>query len=113
MALDNLLDNAVKYSNEGGTVRVEIDVSKAHSSSNPALSISISDNGIGISESERTEIFSKFYRAPNARHQDPNGNGIGLFVVKSIVEGHHGNVWYESEEGKGTTFHVSLPVSTG
>lgn len=110
MALDNLIDNAVKYSKDGGVVHVSLDTSKVGNSSNPTITVTVSDDGIGIPKSDRDEMFSKFYRAQNARRQDPNGNGIGLFVVKSIVEGHHGNIWYESEEGKGTSFHVSLPA---
>ncbi len=110
MAMDNLIDNAVKYSKDGGVVHVSVDAHKATSSSNPIVIVSVSDDGIGIPESDKGEMFTKFYRATNARRQDPNGNGIGLFVVKSIIEGHHGNIWYESKEGEGTSFHFSLPV---
>lgn len=110
MVMDNLIDNAVRYSKDGGVVRISVDDSKATSSSNPIVIVSVSDDGIGIPESDRGEMFTKFYRASNARRQDPNGNGIGLFVVKSIIEGHHGNIWYESKEGEGTNFHFSLPL---
>jgi len=72
--------------------------------------ISIKDNGIGIPKEEIPNLFKKFTRGSNARDMYTDGSGLGLFVVKEIIEGHYGKVWIESKLDKGTTFFVSLPV---
>jgi signal transduction histidine kinase len=70
----------------------------------------IQDTGIGIPKEVRDRIFTKFFRAPNAAKIDTEGSGLGLFVTKNIVESHGGKIWFESEEGKGTTFYFTIPV---
>lgn len=96
----NLLDNAVKYSNPGDAIRV---ISRTEG---PILVISISDDGVGISPEKREHIFDKFYQG-DASHKK-EGNGLGLSIVKRIVELLHGSISCESEEGKGTTFTVKI-----
>jgi len=70
----------------------------------------VKDSGIGIDEKAQHDIFTKFYRAPNAKRTEPNGSGLGLYIAKTIVEAHHGSIWFESTSGQGTEFHVELPV---
>ena len=70
----------------------------------------IKDNGIGIPEDQKNKIFEKFFRAENAMIKVPDGNGLGLVLVKSLVELWKGKVWFESELGKGTAFYFTIPI---
>lgn len=101
----NLLDNASKYTPEGGHItflaRVEGD----------QIIFTVRDSGIGIAPADQPYIFDKFYRASNARY-DFAGTGLGLSIVKSIVEAHGGRIWLESKLNVGTTFTVVLPIHT-
>lgn len=103
--MGNLIDNAIKYS-----IRGEIVISSNVDNLSHTLYISIKDNGIGIPLHEQIKLFTKFYRASNANHSEIKGTGIGLYVVKTLIELHKGKIWVESEENKGTTFHISLPM---
>ncbi|KXB06993.1 hypothetical protein AKJ51_02320 [candidate division MSBL1 archaeon SCGC-AAA382A20] len=100
----NLVSNAVQYTPPEGKIEI-----KAKSTDNE-VRISISDNGIGIPKEEQEKIFEKFYRVESAKHEE-EGLGIGLALTKHFVELHEGEIWVESEEGKGSTFYVSLPIS--
>lgn len=100
-----LVDNAVKYTKEGGEINVEFE------QVNHDVVVRIADTGIGIPKKEQETIFSKFFRASNAAVMYPNASGLGLFISKKIIEAHGGKIWFESKEGKGTTFYISLPGS--
>lgn len=102
--LVNLLSNAVKYSRKGGRVRVEV-----HGGDTEA-SISVIDDGIGISAEDCEHIFERFYRADRSRNRKTGGAGIGLAIVKAIVKAHGGRVEVKSKEGEGSTFSVFLPL---
>lgn len=102
--LDNLLTNAINYSPDGGTITVGA-VRK-----DSEVRIEVSDEGIGIPESQREAVFEKFYRADTPLKQRVNGTGLGLSLCKSIVESHGGSIGVESEEGKGSTFYFTLPL---
>lgn len=103
--LTNLINNAIKYSPEGGEVRV-----KAVREDNTIL-ISVSDQGIGIPKEKLQKIFEKFERVDTKETRAAGGTGIGLYLVKHLVELHEGQIWAESEGiGKGTTFYVRLPI---
>ncbi len=105
IVLQNLLSNAVKYTpNEG---RVDIIVNKL----NKTFKITISDTGYGIPKSQQSKIFTKLFRADNAKQKVSEGNGLGLYLVKAIIEQSKGKVWFESEENKGTNFYIELPLS--
>ena len=106
IVLANILSNAIKYTPSGGAVTI----SAANNHEKKQVDILVSDNGIGIDEADTPRIFTKFFRADNAKRMQPNGNGIGLFLVKSIVERHGGTISFASGASKGTTFTVSLPI---
>lgn len=76
------------------------------------IHITVTDTGYGIPEAEISLVFSKLFRASNILDKEPNGTGIGLYIVKSIVEYAGGKIWVESKENIGTTFFVVLPAST-
>jgi signal transduction histidine kinase len=71
----------------------------------------ISDNGLGIPKAQQAKLFKKFFRAENAMKVETDGNGLGLYLVKAIVESSGGKVWFTSEEGAGSTFWFSIPKS--
>jgi len=99
----NIILNAAKYSPEKSSVRIGyIDANTTHT-------IYIKDSGIGIPDSQREDMFKKFFRANNARNIHSSGTGLGLYFSKLIVEKHRGKIWFESTEGNGTTFFISLP----
>lgn len=106
MVFQNLISNAIKYTLAGGSVVCE--VSRA-SGARETLFIRVTDTGIGIPEKAKDKIFTKLYRAGNASASVPDGTGLGLYVVKTVVERAHGGVTFESTEGKGTTFYASFP----
>ena len=101
--MTNLLSNALKFTPKGGEIRL---TAKCQGSE---CVVNVQDNGQGIPDSKRDFIFERFYQAEPSRNSELQGQGIGLAVVRSIVEAHKGTVTVDSEEGKGTTFTVSLP----
>jgi signal transduction histidine kinase len=100
----NLIHNSIKFTPESGTIRVEL-----HRQGENAV-CRISDTGIGMTEEERLHIFERFYKADKARDRSQQGNGLGLSIVKKIVDMHQGNINVESIVGAGTTFTVILPL---
>ncbi len=105
LAINNLIDNAIKYSKKDSTV--EISLSK-HGN---LVHCYVKDHGLGIPKQSQAEVFTKFFRAPNVLKVITEGSGLGLFLVKDIVLKHEGKIWFESEEGTGTTFFFDLPVT--
>lgn len=103
--LANLLANAVKFSPNGGTIRLEAERQEKF------VIVQISDEGIGIAAEMIPQLFQKFFRADNAATRKIGGTGLGLALVKQIIEAHGGQVWVESTGGKGSTFSFSLPVA--
>lgn len=101
----NLLENSIRYTNNNGLITVSIKKQEG------SLLVSVKDNGIGIPKDSQKDIFRKFFRAPNAIKVETNGSGLGLFIAKSIVVGHGGEIWFETEEGVGTTFYFTIPLS--
>lgn len=102
--LVNLATNAIKYSPRKGILTL-----KLRSRKNDVI-LSVCDTGYGIPKSAQTEIFSKFYRASNVTRRETTGTGLGLYLVKGLTEALGGKIWFDSQEGKGTTFYVSLPA---
>lgn len=103
----NLIQNAVKYSPQGGQIVVQTERRIDH------VAISVIDQGIGIAAHELGNLFQRFYRVNNAAVQHINGMGIGLYIVKEIVTAHGGEVMVSSVEGQGSAFVVSLPLAEG
>lgn len=101
--IDNLIDNAIKYSPNGGSVNVRIQADMNN------MTIAVSDTGIGISADDLQHIFQKFYRADNSDTRTIGGTGLGLYLTKQRVEAMNGRIWAESIIGQGTTFYVSFP----
>lgn len=104
--LGNLVSNAVKYTQSGGRVIISA------KPEDDMVVLSVADNGPGIAEEELPRIFDEFYRSPEMRRSDIEGTGLGLPIVKSIVEAHSGRIEVRSRRGEGTTFTVYLPAIT-
>lgn len=105
IVFQNFLSNSVKYTQPGGHIVTEIGIREG------AVYIRVADNGYGIPKTQHAKIFEKLFRADNVRQKDTEGTGLGMYIVKAIVESSGGKIWFESEENKGTTFHVLLPIS--
>ncbi|MGA1050155.1 MAG: ATP-binding protein [Minisyncoccia bacterium] len=102
----NILHNAIKYSNVNGVVKFKADFIPT---TNKIL-IKVSDTGIGIPKAEQSQIFSRLFRADNAKNSRTDGNGLGLYIAKQLTELMKGDIWFESKENKGTTFFIELPI---
>ena len=106
MVMQNILSNAIKYTPDGGKIKFAISISDKEN-----IKIKISDTGYGIPKNQHGKIFTKLFRADNVRDKDTNGTGLGLYIVKSIVENSGGKIWFESQkENGGTIFYVTLPI---
>ncbi len=103
MAIENLLSNAAKYTNKGGQVWVVLENKKK------TVALKIKDTGVGISASQEAHLFRKFSRIDNSLSSEAGGSGIGLYLIKQIIDLHGGEVGVKSREGEGTTFTVRLP----
>ncbi|TMC49126.1 MAG: cell wall metabolism sensor histidine kinase WalK [Chloroflexi bacterium] len=101
--ITNLLSNAIKYSPQGGAIRIGADTDARE------VRIYVADEGIGIAAEERERIFERFFRVDNASARRSQGAGLGLFLVKAVVEAHRGRVWVDSVPGKGSQFNIALP----
>lgn len=107
MVLDNLISNASKYSPSGATVEVAL------KSQADMVRLSVRDHGVGIAEKDLSKLFTKFTRLPNELSASVGGTGLGLFLAKKITELHKGTLAVASQEGRGTTFTVTLPTKWG
>jgi signal transduction histidine kinase len=106
--LENLIGNAIKYSDpESREIIITVLPDLVHQN----LIVRIKDKGFGIAEAEVPRLFSKFYRVKNDRTQRISGTGLGLYIVKQMVDAHHGEIWVESKPGQGSTFSFSLPLA--
>ena len=104
----NLLENAIKYSRESVTIRIDY---RLHEDGK--LQISVADNGIGIAKADQRYVFEKFYRSKTIKNKAIPGIGLGLSYVKLLVEAHGGTITFESTEGQGTTFTIIIPQTDG
>lgn len=103
--LSNLVDNAIKYSPEGGPVRLSIRRQDGY------VRFAIQDRGLGIPQGEQERIFEKFYRLDPEMTRGVGGTGLGLYICRALVRQLHGRIWVTSQEGKGSTFFVEIPVA--
>ena len=102
----NFIDNAVYYSRPNTTIKVTLQYIKGEAI------FTVKDTGIGVPEAEQEKLFSKFFRASNARKQRPDGTGVGLYLAKRVVTAHEGQIIFSSKEGKGSTFGFRLPLTS-
>src|SRR3989344_5471499 len=115
MVFQNLLANSVEYTPSGGKIGLTVSCDKK------MIRIEVSDTGYGIPKNQQAQIFTKFFRADNVRDKDTDGTGLGLYIIKSIVENSGGKIWFsspggsalggESSENPGATFYVTLPLN--
>ena len=101
--IDNILNNAIKYSPDGGKITVTM------KTTDDQMILSISDQGLGIPKQDLPRIFDRFYRVDRARSRAQGGTGLGLSIAKEIIKQHKGFIWAKSEYGKGSTFTIVLP----
>jgi len=102
----NFIDNAVHYTPSGGHISVEL-MDKPHS-----VELQVHDDGIGVPKAEQHHLFTKFYRAANARRERPDGTGLGLYMAKKVIIAEGGAVLFKSREHKGSMFGFSIPKQT-
>jgi|WetSurMetagenome_2_1015567.scaffolds.fasta_scaffold00606_16 signal transduction histidine kinase len=106
--IQNIIDNAINYSSFDNKGKVSVEIQEVSNS----LEFIVKDNGIGIPKDEQDKMFERFSRGSNTAKLDPGkGSGLGLYIAKAVVEQGGGRIWFESEENKGTTFHVTFPYS--
>ena len=100
----NFIDNALYYSKPGTDIRVSLRVFPRE------VKLEVIDHGIGVPHAQQAHLFTKFFRADNARTQRPDGTGVGLYLAKMVIDGHHGKLIFSSKEGVGSTFGFMLPL---
>jgi len=105
LAFENVIGNAVKYTPAGGSIRLatKIDASQ--------VLVTVADTGYGIPKDQQDKIFTKLFRGDNVRLKEADGTGLGMYLAKRIVEQFGGKIWFESEENKGSTFYISIPLA--
>ena len=103
--IQNLLSNAVKYTAPEGHVTVNVE------KIGDRIRMSVIDDGYGIPENEKNKTFGKLFRASNVIKHDVGGTGLGLYIVKSVIENSGGKIWFESKENQGTAFYIEYPTS--
>ena len=110
--LTNLVTNAIKYSPDGGPIHIALSLRNDRGATGgKQVEIQVQDHGVGIPAHQHSLIFGRFMRADNARQSGISGTGLGLYIARGLVERHGGQIWFESQEGKGTTFFFTLPVA--
>ncbi|HHU71908.1 MAG TPA: cell wall metabolism sensor histidine kinase WalK [Clostridiales bacterium] len=105
LAINNLIENAIKYNIEEGWVRVSLNADHKY------FFIKVADSGIGIPEDEQDSIFERFYRVDKARSRETGGTGLGLAITRNVIQMHRGAIRVYSKEGEGTTFNVRIPLN--
>ena len=103
----NLVSNAIDYTNPGGTIAIRVEKKKDE------VIVTVADSGIGIAKADLEQIFERFYKADKARTRTQKSTGLGLSITKKIIELHNGTITVDSEPGKGSSFHVTLPRTRG
>jgi len=104
IVLQNLIGNAINYNRPGEKIEISLEKNKSR------VIFSIKDKGIGIPKKDQRYIFEKFFRAENAIREEVNGTGLGLYIVKLILDSMDGKIWFNSKQGKGSVFNFSLPI---
>lgn len=105
IVFQNLLSNAVKYTPDKGKINLSLSKDKS------GLLLKVRDTGYGITKNQQSRIFTKLFRADNIKERETDGTGLGLYIVKSVIDECGGRVWFESVENKGTTFYITIPLA--
>ena len=109
--LTNLIDNAIKFTPNGGLIQVRTRLTGMDNNDESVLHIEVIDNGVGIPLDERTKVFDKFYQQSSIHTRQEGGTGLGLAIAKSIISAHHGKLWMDDVEGgQGSNFQFTLPL---
>ena len=108
--LDIVLLNAINYTPSGG--KITINTAQDGFNGKNSLVVSVADNGVGLNDADKVNLFKKFFRSPEAISMFPNGFGLGLFIARKIVLAHGGDIWFENRENQGMTFFFSIPFKT-
>jgi len=103
--ITNLISNAVKYSPKGKEIDIKCEVIGSRAQ------VSVKDEGIGLKPQDKDKVFERYYRVETNHTQHISGFGIGLYLSAEIIHRHDGEIWVESESGKGSTFYFSLPLT--
>ena len=104
LALSNLIENAVKYNVDNGWVKISLNADVK------SFYIKVADSGVGIPDDAKDKVFDRFYRVDKARSRDTGGTGLGLAIARNAIISHDGTIRLYSEQGKGTTFTVRIPI---
>ncbi len=110
MIFQNLLSNAVKYTPDNGKIAITIGYEKKREI-NENILVTIADTGYGIPSYQQDRVFTKLFRADNVKKMETEGTGLGMYIIKSILENSGGKIWFESEENKGTKFYFTIPLN--
>jgi hypothetical protein len=117
MVFQNLLSNSIKYTKENGNIKLDLhkvktgEIIRGTKIEVDSILISVSDNGYGITDNQQDRIFSKLFRADNIKEKSTEGTGLGLYILKTIIDNSGGQIWFNSKEDGGTTFFVAIPLS--
>lgn len=107
---ENLISNAIQYTYEKSNIYITLNIRKNKQQQDEVV-VSVRDTGIGMTEKERQQLFTQFYRSKKAIEIYAEGSGLGLFISRNIINGHGGRLWVESEKNKGSTFFFTLPTT--
>jgi len=106
IVMQNFIENSIKYTPSGGKITISIEELKDD------VLVKVKDTGVGIPKDQQDRIFTKFFRGENVIRLETEGSGLGLYTVKNIIESHKGKVWFQSDNGEGTTFFFTLPKTS-
>ncbi len=104
IAFSNILQNSISYTPKKGRILISI------TKEDKLIKVGVKDTGVGIPKVDQERIFEKFFRSKNIMKIETEGTGLGLYISKNIIEAHGGDLWFESKEGKGTTFFFTIPI---
>lgn len=110
IVFQNLISNAIKYTPENGRIEITIQIEK-HVEEAKNILVTVKDTGYGIPKYQHDKIFSKLFRADNVKKMEAEGTGLGMYIVKQIIDETGGKIWFESEEDKGSIFYITIPLS--